>query len=453
MSFTHGFRTSTNWRDVWISSGAQLVAGTGTFLVMTTLLLAFQGDGEGGLAVAGLAIAAAVPMVVLAPLTGRMADRIDSRVLLIGAGSLQIVATLALSVAHGVVAQVGLLTLLCVGTAISQPVRAALLPAMATREDLPKASAVGQTASSIGVMIGPALAGFALDGLGVENTLRWASAAYLATIGAGLVLRTRRGGSAPESSRHAVAGAPPARMDSLLRVVVIGLAVVIGAVSAINVVDVFFVRETLGASATAYGVISSMWMVGMLAGAWIMARLIRYAKDDGTLVVWMFYSLIGTGAVIALMAAAQNAGWLVPILLVGGSLNGSENVLASTLLGRRAAPEARGRVSAALQATVQGMGLLGFVAGGVLVELFKPRPIVLGAGLAGIVAVIVVAPWVARAARASRIVALTPATSPNASLDALSRASGSQVLQQNVASDGPHAPVLPQNVDEVGALR
>ncbi|MBB5870763.1 MFS family permease [Allocatelliglobosispora scoriae] len=402
MSFINGARPTTDWRDVWISSGAQLISGTGSFLVMTTLLLAFQDGGEGGFAVAGLAIAAALPMVVLAPITGRMADRIDSRLLIVVAGVFQVIAALLLSVAHGVIAQIALLTLLCVGTAIGQPVRAALLPAMASRADLPKASAIGQTASSIGVMIGPALAGFALDGLGVANTLRWASVAYVGTIAAGLLLRTRRGGSAPESSRSSVASSARVTMEPLLRIMIIGLAVVIGAVSAVNVVDVFFVRGTLGASASAYGVISSMWMVGMLAGAWIMARLIRHAKDDGALVSWMFLSLLGTGAAIALMAAAPGAAWLVPLLLLGGSLNGTENVLVTTVLGRRAAPSSRGRISATLQATVQGMGLLGFMAGGLLVELFEPRPIVLGAGLAGIVAVAVVSPWVARAIRTSR---------------------------------------------------
>lgn len=401
MSFTNGH--ATNWRDIWISSGAQLISGTGSFLVMTTLLLAFQDGGQGGFAVAGLAIAAALPMVVLAPITGRMADRLDSRLLLVGTGVLQVIAALALSVATGVVEQIALLTLLCVGTAIGQPVRSALLPAMASREDLPKASAIGQTASSIGVMIGPALAGFALDGLGVANTLRWAALAYLGTIAAGLMLRTRRGGAAPESSRNTVGGSGRVKMEPLLRVMILGLAVVIGAVSAVNVVDVFFVRGTLGASASAYGVISSMWMVGMLAGAWVMARLIRYAKDDGTLVSWMFISLLGTSLGIALIAAVPAAGWLVPLLLLGGSLNGTENVLVTTVLGRRAAPEVRGRLAATLQATVQGMGLLGFMAGGLLVELFEPRPIVLGAGLAGVVAVLAVTPWVTRAIQTSRV--------------------------------------------------
>ena len=411
MSFINGARPNTDWRDVWISSGAQLISGTGSFLVMTTLLLAFQDGGEGGLAVAGLAIAAALPTVVLAPITGRMADRIDSRLLIVAAGIIQGIAALLLSVAHGVAAQIALLTLLCVGTAIGQPVRSALLPAMASRADLPKASAIGQTASAIGVMVGPALAGFALDGLGVADTLRWASVAYLGTIVAGLMLRTRRGGTAAESSRRTAAAGARVTIEPLLRVMIIGMAVVIGAVSAVNVVDVFFVRGTLGASASTYGVISSMWMVGMLAGAWIMARLVGRAKDDGTLVGWMFMTLLGLGGAIALMAAVPGAGWLVPLLLFGGSLNGSENVLVTTVLGRRAAPESRGRLSAMLQATVQGMGLLGFMAGGVLVELFEPRPIVLGAGLAGIIAVAAVSPWVTRAIRTSRT-ALPDPTAP-----------------------------------------
>src|SRR5918912_695761 len=141
----------TVWRDVWISAIAQAVSGAGTFLITVALLIAFQGQGAGGLAVAALAIAAAIPSVVLAPLTGRMADRFDSRTLLVIAGSVQVTAALALSAVSGVVAQVALLALLYAGTAIGAPVRSALLPVMATRDDLPRVSAIGQSASSAGI--------------------------------------------------------------------------------------------------------------------------------------------------------------------------------------------------------------------------------------------------------------------------------------------------------------
>ncbi|KAB1944867.1 hypothetical protein F8271_08630 [Micromonospora sp. ALFpr18c] len=43
----------------------------------------------------------------------------------------------------------------------------------------------------------------------------------------------------------------------------------------VNVIEVFFIRETLGGSATTFGLVSAAWSAGMLPGAWFAARLAR----------------------------------------------------------------------------------------------------------------------------------------------------------------------------------
>jgi MFS family permease len=97
----------------------------------------------------------------------------------------------------------------------------------------------------------------------------------------------------------------------------------------------------------------------------------------------------------------QAALWIIPCWLVGGLLNGGENVMAGTLLGRRVPREARGRAAAAMQSRVQGGGLIGFVAGGVMLDLFDARWIVLGAGALGLIAVLAVTPVVRRVSAGS----------------------------------------------------
>ena len=42
---------------------------------------------------------------------------------------------------------------------------------------------------------------------------------------------------------------------------------VIAAIGGINVIEVFFIRDTLDASATTYGLVGAAWMAGMLPGA------------------------------------------------------------------------------------------------------------------------------------------------------------------------------------------
>lgn len=382
------------WRDVWILAAAQILSGLGAAVVVTLLILNAQdtGGSGAGIAVAAVVIAAAVPTVLLAPITGRLADRFDSRLLLIIAGAVQIGACLLIPVLPGITGRIGAMALLFAGTAISQPVRAALLPAMVTEEDLPRASAIGQTASVIGPMGGPPVAGFAYL-YGVDPTIRWAALGFVSTIVLGLVLRTRRSDSV-SSRGPSWRVEPKVSLDGLLRVTFVGVSVVVAAVSAVNVVEVFFVRETLGASARVFGVVTAMWPVGMVAGAWLQARLAE-RRDDGTLAIWLFVTLGATAALITTLAGIGTALWMVPIWLIAGGLNGADNVLLMTLMGRRAAAESRGRVAAKMHAAIQGSLLIGYVIGGLSLQFdLSPRTIIFGAGLAGLIAVLAVLPWV-----------------------------------------------------------
>lgn len=411
MSFTSdGTPATSRWRDVWIAADSSAITGMGSFLVMTTLLLTLQEEGHGGLAVSALIIAESLPVVALAALTGRLADRVDSRLLLLIAGAVQVVSCFALSSASGLGLRIGLLTLVFCGTAIAQPVRQALLMTMVTRDDLPKASGITQTASTAGMVAGPALAGFAQDGLGTQMTLRAAAVAFGATIVAALLLRTRRGGVHTSSAGQSEQA--PARMDGLLRLVTIGFAVVVGAVAAVNVVDVFLVKDTLGASSSAYGVITSMWTAGMIAGTWVTARLIKRAADDAAIVVWAFVSLAFTCTIVAVGGHSPSIAMLIPLWLVGGALNGAENVQVFTVFGRRAPAHARGRLSARLNAAVQGAALLGYAGGGFALEVWTPRQILTGAGVAGVVAVIALSPWIRATVRRIRAVEKTAADLP-----------------------------------------
>jgi len=414
MPFTSAV-TRSRWSDLAVAAAGQFLAALGTFLVMVTLVLALQQRGASGLEVAALIICEALPMVALGKLIGLAVDRFDSRWILILSGIGQVAACLALSVADDLTSVLIGATALAVASGVAMPARAALVPAMVTRDDLPKASAIGQTASSAGMMLGPALAGFLVGGLGVERTTQLAAALFLGTIVAGLTIRTRRGGrwneTAPVSpaAPGAITALPdpsaPAlapwslRQDRLLRSTAWGLAAVLCTISAVNVVLVFFIMRTLGGNEQQYGLVDSMWTVGMLVGAWLFSRLVRPSTTDRTLALGLFValgiialSLIGIGTV-------SSALWIVPFYLIGGTQNGGLNVIAGTLLGRRVPADARGRANTALAMRVQGGALVGYAAGGLLLELASARWIVLGCGVLGLAMVLLAAPVVVRAAR------------------------------------------------------
>jgi MFS family permease len=408
MSFTSA---DSRWSDVYLATAARGISTCGDFLAATALVLALQSAGAGGMAVSGLLVAATLPLVLLAPLTGRLADRVDSRTLLVGAGLAQAASCAALAYAEHPALIIALAALLACGLAVTQPTLAALVPAMVRRADLARAGALNQTAGTLGALAGPALAGLLVGQFGVRPPLLLDAVSYLAIVAAGLLLRTRRGGARPATPAPADAPAPapdladppapatarasadapaPAwrlRQDPLLVAMVVTLAGVIGGVGAINVIEVFFIRETLGSSTTMYGVVTGAWTAGVLVGAWIFARLARRWADDGTLVLATLAMLGGCCLMVLASAAVPAAQLLVPLWLIGGLCNGGDNVLNAVVLAHRVPPAARGRAFATLGAAVQGASMLGYLAGGVLLEHFAPRPLVAAAGIAGLLLV------------------------------------------------------------------
>jgi MFS family permease len=344
-------------------------------------------------------IAAAVPPVVLARWTGRLADRVDSRVLLVGSGLAQAAVCAALAYVTPVAGIIALVAVLACGLAITQPTLSALVPAMVRREDLPKASAVGQTVSSVGLILAPVLAGLLMGQFGLRVPLLVDAASYLAIALAGGLIRTRRG--APVVVDPATPAPEPAapwhlRADTLMWSLIILVGAVIAAVTAVNVADVFLVRGALHASTTVYGLVGGLWSVAMVGGAWLLAR--RRLDDSG-----MGRALLGllltTCAVIFGAALVPDVGWLLPLFLIGGATNGGENVAIGVLVARRVPDAYRGRAYAILGAVVNGANTLGYVLGGVLLTVLPVRVTVAAAGLFGVAVALAFAVPVLRATR------------------------------------------------------
>ncbi|MEU8179815.1 MFS transporter [Micromonospora sp. NPDC049047] len=406
----------SRWSDVWLAATARGTTICGDFLAATALALALQGAGAGGLAVSGLLLAATLPLVVLAPLAGRVADRVDSRTLLVTIGLLQAAVCALLAVVERPVLVVGLVALLACGLAVTQPCLAALLPAMVRPADLPRASAISQTALSLGALGGPVLAGLLVGQFGTRVPLLLDAATYLALVVAGLRLRTRRGGRGPVAvpGRTVPGGtADPVgtavvwrlRQDPLMLLMVVSTAVVIAAIGCINVVEVFFIRETLGGSATTYGLVTAAWMAGMLPGAWLAARVANRLDDDGALVRGVLATLGVCSLMVLLASTVPGAFLLVPLWLVGGAANGGDNVFANLLTTRRVPEAVRARAYASYGAAVQGGSIVGFLGGGALLTAVAPRPLIAGAGVLGLLVVLLFVPVAAVAVRRRRPVA------------------------------------------------
>lgn len=394
MSFTSDVTATPRWRDVWVAAIAKAISYTGDGITMIVLALTLQTRGDNGFGVAAVMLAGTLPVAVLGPWAGRLVDRLDSRKVLVTVGLIQAALSTALALiaptrwSYTPVLMVALMSLIACGLALIQPTLAALTPAMVGREHLGRAVGWMQTAGSVGMLVGPALGGLLVGSYGVRLPLLLDAGSFLAIAGAGLLLRTRRGGKSTveaAAAGGAQASTDPApawrlRSDRLLTTMVTAFGVVIAAVTANGVVEVFYVREDLGASTTVYGLVGACWTLGVIAGAVPFGRL---RGGDAKLLRVQLTAMVGIGVAILVTATLSQAWWLIPLYFCGGVGNAALNVFAGVLIGRRVPAASRGHAFGIMTGVSNGTNAFGFVLGALLLQAFTPRSIVAGTGVAG----------------------------------------------------------------------
>ncbi|MEO8889526.1 MAG: MFS transporter, partial [Jatrophihabitantaceae bacterium] len=172
---------------------AKAVSLLGDEVAAVALVLHLQSRGAGASAVAALLVAALVPLVLLAPLVGRLVDGQDSRRLLVTSSLAQggLCALLAFQTATPAI--LGLVALLGAGQAVNGATWQALLPAIAGKDGLPRALGRSQVATTIAAIIAPALAGVLTGEYGARLPLLLDAATFLAITAAGVLVTTRHG--------------------------------------------------------------------------------------------------------------------------------------------------------------------------------------------------------------------------------------------------------------------
>jgi len=221
-----------------------------------------------------------------------------------------------------------------------------------------------ESARYLGMTIGP-LAGGALVAAGaVELALLLDGATFAAVaISAALLHARRKPERVAGDSGRAREGFAVLAADPVLRV---ALPTAVGALVFFSMsitAEVFYVKDVLGAGATAFGVLGTCWFGGMVFGAVALARRV----PAGALAV----AALAAIAVQGLGIAGAAAGGLLTVAFagftLGGVAHGVKNVLLRTLIHERVPESLRGRGFALYNAARNGAELAALALGGVLV--------------------------------------------------------------------------------------
>jgi MFS family permease len=372
----------------------------GSGAATTALTLYVQETRGTGAAVAAFLIAANAPRL-LGPLAGGIADRLDLRTVMVACdlGQAALFAAIATLPPFGVL--IALAALACLLQTAYGPARTASIPMLVEEDELISANALLGAASNLYVAVGPLVGGVLFAAVGAPAALLVDTATF---VGSALLTRTLPAIPPPETEEKegllasTAAGARFVWGEPVLRAVAVSMCLLIGFLAVDNVALVFLARETLGASAAAYGAIEVVFGIGMLTGSfWVLNG--AGARWLPTRLFLLSCGLSTAGAAGA--AFAPNLAVLGAAEGVAGSGNGIDVIATETIIQQRVPRGMIGRVYGFTSSAISlGLGLA-MALGGFLVDLTSPRTTFLIAAIGAVLVTFAVAPTMLRAPAAT----------------------------------------------------
>lgn len=333
--------------------------------------------------------ASQIPVFLLAPLGGVIADRLNRHRIVVATQAVMMVLALALA-ALTLSGRVeiwhifAIAALLGVANAFDIPARQAFVVEMVGREDLVNAIALNSSMVNGARVVGPAVAGIVVAAVGEGWCFLLNGLSYVAVIGALLLMRLGErprvvsGASAWESVVEGfVYSWQTAPVRALL--LLLGLVSLMGMPYA--VLMPIFADQILGGGANAYGLLMSASGVGALAGA-ASLTVRRTVRGLGR---WVAVSAIGFGVSLIAFSFSRSL-WLSAVVLVpAGFCMMLEMAASNTLIQSMIPDRLRGRVMSVYSMMFMGMAPMGALMAGALAgPLGAPATVAIG-GMACIV--------------------------------------------------------------------
>jgi MFS family permease len=385
-----------DYRRLWAAQG---VSDIGDALTSLTLLIVVTRLTGSTAAIAGMAIALAVPAIVVGPIAGVFVDRWDRRRVMLASDLIR--AGLVLGFIF--VASTDRLWLMYV-IAIAQatvgtfftPSRMALIPRIVPREGLMAANSLNQMTRVLATVFGSALAGVII---GVAD-VSWPAFAvdaltFLASFG--LVLGVRTSGRLEEAGHDepasggvlgslkaglAIVGRSPVLLGTMIAagVTMLGLG-------AVNVLFVPLLIRDLRVPATWLGAMDGAQTASMILAAGLVAALATRLRPTTLIVV----GLAGIALFIGLTAGVTNVWQVVALLFAVGWFVTPLEASIGTIIQTATRDRERGRVAATLHAVTSAASVLSMAMAGVFGDLLTIRTVFIMAGV--VVGIAALAAW------------------------------------------------------------
>ncbi len=390
-SFLQLLRENRNYRYTWLG---QVVSETGdAFNNIAVFSLTVEATGS-GLVVSGVMLARAIPAVLAGPVAGVVLDRFDRRRIMIASDLIRAVVALGfiLTVHHP---QSWLLYVLSGLLMFASPFftsgRTAILPALASAEQLHTANSVTQTTQWATLTVGTLLAGVCVARFGYAWAFLWNSASFLFSAVAIALLRaapgTFRAVRAPGVALRLVRGWSEYREGlAYMRAtpLIFGIAMIsVGWATgggAAQILFTLFGEQVFHRGASGIGLIWGFAGVGLLIGG-ALGHLIGRRAAFRTYKRVITVAYITHGAAYIVFSEMQ-AFWLALLFICASRVGMAvTSVLNYSQLLQHTRDEFRGRVFATLESVRWAVMMLSMAAAGVCSQYYDPRTLGVAAGI------------------------------------------------------------------------
>jgi MFS family permease len=319
---------------------------------------------SGSLAQTGLVGAAqAAALLVLSPLAGAYADRLDRRRLLQCTQGLAMVVSAVLAVLSmtGSITTwevIGSVVLTTAAATFDQPARNALIPALVPARQLPQAFALLNPSREFAVLTGPALSGLLIAASGPGLMYLVDAVTYAILVVDLALIRVAELPGAPRDEpvwRQVADGFVFVRRR---RIVWMMMSLDLSATlfSSYRVVLPALALHRLHMGATGYGLLSSAPSVGALFATYVVFRLLGHGRRLGPV---LLASTVAYGLSAILLARAPDVVLVVAALLLLGACDAMATTIRQAAVQLETPHELRGRVSAIYQMASKGGPALG----------------------------------------------------------------------------------------------
>ena len=372
------------YRNFQLFFGGQLISLIGTWMQsVSQAWLVYRLTGSSAL-LGAVGFAGQIPVFVLSAVGGIVADRYSRRHIVIAtqtASMLLAFALAALTLSGSIrIWHIFVLSAL-LGTANSFdiPARQSFIVEMVGKRDLMNAIALNSSMFNASRVVGPAIAGLLVAGIGEGWCFFVNGVSFLAVIAGLLLMDVKRREAAVQPA------SPISRVVEGFRFVirnppVHAILILLGIVSVTGmpytVLMPIFADRILHGGAKALGGLSAVAGVGALAGALLLAS----RRDVHGLGRWVAVSALGFGACLTAFAASRQL-WLSGAILVPTGFfimieMGSSNTLIQSMVPDRL----RGRVMSVYSMMFMGMAPIGSLIAGAAAARFGAPATVAAAG-------------------------------------------------------------------------